>query len=478
MNRMNRLLTIAATCACSLSFLADLAQAQGQPQPAGGGNGTGGNNGGRGGRGGNNGQPGNNGGNNGGQRGGGFGGGMFGGGGGRGMFEPSVTTEELDRYGKMLNMTKSQSEAAKALYDAYEHEYTTAATKAQDEMAAIREEARDDPSRMQDIGELFTKFRAKRTAMETSFFNDVKATLTPEQANTWPAVERVRRRETTMNRGLMAGERADLVKIVDGLKLAGDARKPLDPILDLYQVDLDRELIVRNEVQDKMQGNFRDLMGGDPAKAQKAFDEGRSAGAKVRDVNKRYARQVEAALPDDATKAKFNDVLRRESYPQIYRGQSYAARVAEAAVGLDGLSAEQKTSINEIKDRFTRDYSALNQKMETAYSTRESAITFADISSRIGGGGGGGGGGGRGGFGMVDSEELTTLRDQRRELENTTVEKIQALLNEDQKAKLPSQRGNGNGNGGGAGGGDGGNGGGRNNRNRPANNQPAPNGRT
>ena len=85
---------------------------------------------------------------------------------------------------------------------------------------------------------------------------------------------------------------------------------------------------------------------------------------------------------------------------------------------------------------------------------------------------------------MVDSEELTTLRDQRRELETTTVDKIHALLNEEQKAKLPTQRGNGGGRGG-NGGGDGAGGGGgnggqqRNNRNRPAgNNQPAPNGRT
>ena len=472
MNRTIRLLSVAAAFACSFSLLTELARAQGQPQPGG----AGGDAGGRAGR------------QAGGQRGG--GGGMFGGG-GRAIFEPSVTAEELDKYGKMLNMSKSQSDAAKSLLDAFEHEYSGAATKAQDEMATIREEARDDPSRFQDMGEVLTKFRAKRTAMETSFFSDIKATLTPEQQNTWPMVERTRRRESTMSRGLMSGERADLVKIVDGLKIGADARKPVDPILTLYQTDLDRELITRNEVQDKMQSNFRDLIGGDPAKAQKMFDEGRAVSAKVREVNQRYARQVEAALPDDATKASFSEAVRRESFPAIYRGQSYATRVADAALGLDGLPAEQKLAITEIKDRFNREYAALNTKMEAAYASRETSMTFADITARFGGGGGGRGPGG-GGFGMVDSEELTTLRDQRRELETTTVDKIQALLNEDQRAKLP-QRGNGNGGGGrggtgagmggadngAGGGGNGGNGGGRNNnRARPNNNQPAPNGRT
>ncbi len=480
-NRTNRLLMLAATCACSLSLLADLASAQGQPQPSSGGA-AGDNAGGRGGR-----QPGNRGdnGNNGGQRGGGGGGfgGMFGGG-GRGMMDPSISTEDMDKYAKMLNLTGAQSDAVKALHEAYTQDATNAAQKARDEMDAIREEARDDPSRMSDMGELFTKFRTKRTAMETAFFGDVKATLTPEQQSVWPMVERTRRRETTMNRGQMSGERADLMKIVDGLKLSTDAHKPTEPILDQYQIDLDRELILRNEQQEKMQGNMRDLFsgGGDQSKLQKLIEDNRAASSKLRDVNKRYARQVEAVLPDDATKAKFNEEVRRESFPNIYRGQQYATRIAEAAGAMEGVSAEQKTTISDIKDRYTRDVAAINTKMESEYEKRESTITAAELMGRFGGGGGGQ----RGGGGMIDSEELTTLRDQRRELDTATVDKIQALLTEDQKAKLPQRNGGGRGgdqgggNGaGGNGGGNGGTGGGNRNRNRPATQPPAaPTGRT
>ena len=45
-------------------------------------------------------------------------------------------------------------------------------------------------------------------------------------------------------------------------------------------------------------------------------------------TDKRYARQVENTLPDDAAKARFNEQVRRESFPMIYGGRgggSYAA---------------------------------------------------------------------------------------------------------------------------------------------------------
>jgi hypothetical protein len=448
-----------------LFVLADTVLAQGQPPAGGGGN--------------NNQQPGQRGNRQGGRGQG--GGGMFGG--GRGLYEPSVSSEDMDHYGSILKLTKTQQEAVKSLHDAYVQDFNAAADKARDEMDALREEGGDDSR--QAMGDLFAKFRTKRADMEKSFFNEVKQTLTPDQQAQWPAVERLRRRETTMNRGLMSGEAVDLVKIVDGLKLSADARKPVDPVLDQYQVDLDRELIVRNETQDKMQGNFRDLMQ-DPEKGEKAIQEGRAAATKLRDVNKRYARQIETTLPDDATKAKFDDEVRKASFPRIYRN-SRAMRTIDDAAKLTSLTAEQKTSIDTIKDQFTKELGALRGKMETAYEAREQTITAADIMSRFGGGGGGGGnnGGGRrggGAFGMVSSPELDALSEQQDTLEKTTTDKINAILTPEQKAELPQQRQGGGGrrmDGGGDNNGGGGGGGGRPRGGRPNNTPaPAPSGRT
>lgn len=409
-------MVLAACAACSLSVLAENVLAQGAPQP-----------GGDGAR-----QP-NRGGD--GQRRGGFGGGgMFGGGMGR-MTEPAVSSEDLERYGKMVNLDKAQQQTVKDLYDAYKADTDAMMKSARDKIDAIREEARDDPSRWQELGEEMQKIRTKRTEMEKSFFNDVKLTLTPEQQEKWTGVERLRRRETSIGRGLMSGERVDLVRIVEDLKLKPEQAQPLQATLDQYATDLDRELTARNEVYDRAQGNIRQMMtGGDPEAMQKMMDEGRAASKKVRDVNNRYARQIEGMLPEDA-KAKYQEAVKRASFPMIYR-PTYANRVIDAAADMADLTAEQKQSITEIKERYAREIGTINAKLETESVKREESVTAADMM------GGFGRGGGRGG---MESEEMQTLRNQRRELDTTTIDRIEALLTPEQKAKLPERNADGEG---------------------------------
>lgn len=373
------------------------------------------------------------------------GGGGFGGGGGPGGFggramEPSVTSKEMDQYAQMLGLNKSQKEAVDLLFDAYQQDFNTAAKDMRDRMEKLREEARDsgDAAGWQAFGDEMTKFRNKRQEMETAFFSDIKATLSPQQQEKWPAVERLRRRERTLNRGLMSGERVDVVKLVDDLKLTPEQMKAVTPVLEQYQVELDRELIPRNQLFDQGQNRFREMFqGGDMTEIQKNWDQARAASIKVRDVNSKFARQVEQLLPEDK-QPEFAQAVRRESFPQIYR-PSNATRLLDAAAAMTDLDASQKQAITTLKESFTREYSALSKQMEQAYSTREAAITPADVMGRFGGGGGGGGPRGGGGFGMVDSQELTDLRDKRRDLESQTADKVRSLLTEEQAAKLPSR---------------------------------------
>lgn len=404
--------------------------------------------------------------------GGGFGGGFGGGGFGGRMYDASVTSVDMDKYAKMLGLDKAQQEAVNMLHDAYSKEFAEQADKMRTKMEDMRQEAREaqDPSMWQQMGEEMQKFRTVRTDMETSFFDDVKAVLTPAQAEKWPSIERLRRRESTIGRGLMSGERVDLVKVVDDLKLSDAAKAPLAQVLDQYSADLDRELVARNAVYDEAQNNFRDMFAGnaDPSKMTKMFEDGRAAALKVRDVNTRFARQIEPLLPEDK-RAAFSDEVRRESYPMIYR-TSYANRVIEAAPKIDGLSAEQKQSIQTLSESFNREVATINKQMETATVERETSIKPEEIMGRFGmGGGGGGGGGGRGGFGgnMFDSEKMTELRTQRRELETNTVDKIKAILTEEQQAELPQRGGDGGWGGGGGGGGGAGGGRGGDNADQP-----------
>lgn len=388
---------------------------------------------------------------------------MFGGpgGGGRGL-DPTISTEDVDTMNKTLGLAKDQKEAVKILFDGYQESFGSAAKDIRDKMDAIREEVREtqDFSLFRKLGEHMLTFRDQSTKLEKSFFEDVKTVLTPEQSANWGGFERDRRRIKTLPNGLMSGERVDVVKLVADMKLAEPEAKAIEPVIEQYKTDLDRELEARNKVMDQAQETIRGMFqnfapgggggaGPDMEAVTKAWNQAREASIKLRDVNTRYARQVQTLLPE-ARRPEFDSAVRRESFPAVYR-QSQGQRVVEAAAKFDDLDADQKGAVTQIQENFQRELASLNKQMETQWSKREETLQPADMLPMFGGGGGGGGGqrgrggagGGGGGFnfaGPYDTEEINALRERKRELDRETVEKVKALLKPEQAERLP-QRG-------------------------------------
>jgi Spy/CpxP family protein refolding chaperone len=374
--------------------------------------------------------------------------GGFGGFGGAQMYEPSVSSRDLEGFAKLFGLDASQKDAVKALFDAYQQQFMGGAKKVREEQDAIREQLREErsPELFGEMREKMAAWQKSRDEMEASFLGDFKAVLTDEQAAKWPKFERMRRRETTIGRGLMSGERVDLFKLVDDLKLAQDQRAALDPTLDQYEVDLDRELIERNKMQTEIQEKIRDFFS-DPEKADEWIKKGREAAVKVRDVNRRYFSQLDTQIPEDK-KAEFEKAFKRDSFPQIYREQ-YSTRVVEAALKLKDLTPEQTSGLTAIRDSYYRDMENLQKEMEKAQEDQEMNFSFSGMMNRRrggnndqgnnnrGGGNRGGGPGGPGGF--FDSGPMGELRTKRNDLESGTVDKIKALLNEKQVDALPTR---------------------------------------
>lgn len=373
---------------------------------------------------------------------GGFGGGMFmGGGGGGNPFDPRITSEQLTRYGGMLGLTDDQKEAAKGLYDGYFAAHQEQATKIRTVTESAREQFREtrDPSVWQEIGPKMQEFRTASDTAEKALLEDLKSLLNEEQMAKWPAMERTRRRETTIRRGFVSGERADVIRIVDELKLPEDQHATLTPVLESYEQDLDRELIKRNEIVDQAQnqgGNFMQAFrgGGDTTQIDKLITEGREAAVRVRDVNRRYAKQVEALLPEDKA-GEFNLAFKRESFPQIYR-QRYAQQVITAASGFEDLTQDQRDGLAAIKDTYSREATTLATKAEAATEQQEQNFSIQGMMQR----------------GFQEDPAIVEARNARNKLEEETVAKIRALLNPEQVGKLPERRADGQGPGGGGGG--------------------------
>ena len=326
--------------------------------------------------------------------------GGFGGGGG-GML-PAINSRDLDRYQDMLNLTRDQRDTVKALFEGYQEQSRTIGQEMRDKMAEMRDQMRDgDAASRRGMGDMMITFRNQRQKADDGFFNDVQAVLTPEQKVVWPKVERTRRREQSINRGLMSGERADVIKLVEQENYPADIKAKLTPVLDQYEIDLDRELTARTKLFDENMTKVMDAMGagGDPAqmgeKLQGTLQQTREASVRVRDTNRKAARQVEELLPDDK-KAAFHDAFKQASFPNVYR-PTQASRQIASAMGFADLTDDQKTAIAALKESHARDAAAMEEQLAQATEQQEMTITADQLMRRFGGGMMGGGRGGQGG---------------------------------------------------------------------------------
>jgi hypothetical protein len=253
-----------------------------------------------------------------------------------------------------------------------------------------------------------------------------------------------------MGRGLISGERMDVFKLVEEAKLDADTQAKVDPILARYADDLDREIQNRDQVQKDVFAKMAEAMG-DQEAMQKLIQTGREAAVRVRDVNRKYAREVQSQLPEDK-QFEFAKAVKQASFPNVYN-QTFGERSITSALGLRDITDEQKQTIQTIRDAYTRDLAGLNDKIAAAQEQMEMNFSAGQMMG-----------------GRPDQGELGDLRREKRDLERAAIDKVEAALTEDQKARLPKPEVRGQG--GGRGGDQGGDTGGQNRRQRNRNRNP------
>jgi hypothetical protein len=354
---------------------------------------------------------------------------------GQDMFTPGVDSRELERYQTILSLSREQQDTVRALFEGYNEEFRASATAVREKMTAARERmeaAREDGrqpgdrSGFQEMRGMFQEFRKQRDDMERAFLSDVQSVLTPEQQAQWPVVERVRRRERTVQRGLMSGERVDLIRLVDSQGLPPEVRGELSPVLSEYETELDRALIERNKAYDEGLTRMGDLFGaGDPetarAEAQRVMDAARQASTRVRDVNRKYARQVEQVLPE-AARGRFEREFRQASSPAVYR-ETRTSRELTAAKGFGDLDEGQRQSLAALGESYQRDAGALNDQIARATEEAEESITVDRFF--------------RARRDEIDDGPLGEFWRKRRDLDRITRESLRKLLSPEQIERLP-----------------------------------------
>ncbi len=354
--------------------------------------------------------------------------GAFGGQGG-----PSVTQRDLEDYATMLEMDESQRELTTALFENYRDQIQADAQEFRGVMEEARAEFEEtrDRSAFDGVRERGEALRDRRETLETTFFSDIKSLLTPEQTSHWPKVERTHRRRATLDRGLMSGERVDLIEIAREVEVAGEAQ--VAEALQLYEQDLDRALVHRNAVIEDAFGQVRELFqAGEQDRIERLFENARDASRQVRDTNRRYTEQIAAALPPERAEV-FRSAVREAALPRVYR-PTHAQRSLEAAAGFADLTEDQRAAVAGMRERYRNDVLTINTQLERAIEQAEEdadARRFIRMRFQRGGDRGRGRGGEGGDDGTRD------LMGKRRDLDRQTLALLSEALTEEQIERLP-----------------------------------------
>jgi hypothetical protein len=303
------------------------------------------------------------------------------------------------------------------------------------------------------------EFRDSATKMEQGFLGQFKQILTREQATSWVKLERAMRREKAANGMLVAsGEKTDLVQIVDKLELDKDTRAALTPTLDRYEQDLDKELAARTKVNEEIAAKFQELrpaaganngrnnqaqpgrnnqggrngQGGPGGafremleKMQPLIDKAKGASSKVQEVNRLYAAKIQSQLPEHR-RAAFVKAVKESKFPDVYR-QSNAGRQLAAAAEMTDLDEKQAAAVKALKESYGKKVGDVNEKL-AALTEKDEADRFAQPGLGFGRGGPGGGGG---------NNDLREVRQDKRDLDQDTMDALARILNKDQVARLP-----------------------------------------
>jgi Spy/CpxP family protein refolding chaperone len=351
---------------------------------------------------------------------------QFGGGGGgfgRQGMAPTLNSRDLGRYADILGLDPEQREVAEVLFEGYMEEVQAGIQEFRDEMNTVREEMRSGdggPEGWQAMGDLMEKFRERGEKLQTTMLGDIRAILTDEQAENWPRVERAVRRDQTLRRGFLSGERVDVTRLVDRLELEASVRQELDSVLVQYEIELDKALQARNRMQEDAMEEMRELMRSrDQEAMQDMIEEGRKVSARVRDVNRRYFRQIESQLGTDA-RARFEHAFQQASFPQVYRAQR-GERVLESVLGFEDLSEDQTRSLEAVRSGYERQISAINREHAAEIEESEMNMSVRDLFRR-----------GRGGRDRPGDE----FEGRKRELDEKTLESVRQILTQEQAARM------------------------------------------
>lgn len=347
--------------------------------------------------------------------------------------QQTISRRGLDNYCRLLSFDSDQKEAAIALLEGHQSALNTMQKEMQDSMAGLAEKMQDGgfEEYQKEMPKVMKAMTEKAENLEKGFFNDLKAMCSEEQLAQWPAVERLRRRETAMRFGFVSGSAVDLIAISDRIKPTPTSESEYKETLSAYELEVDRILVNFEQIGKEAQKDmFEPGAMFDMKRIENMMKKFYDAAVQVRDINRNYARKLDGILPD-SDREKLTAEINRRSFPRIYR-DSHTQQILKTALKFDDLKPEQKEQIIAINEAHAREAATINEKWAKAMEEKEAKaggtimVMIQSFQSMSGGG--------------DKDDPVKEQRDARKVLDDKTKDKVEAILTPDQKSKLPAKK--------------------------------------
>ena len=352
-----------------------------------------------------------------------------------------ISTKEFERFVSVLHLDEGQMEIARSLFESMLSEYEDIRRAEQEHSDMLREEFEEtrDPAVFEDMMPIQERSRKQTKELESRFMEDLRLVITDDQAGNWDRLERMRRRDKSLSNPMgVSGAGVDLIQIVDDMDLAESSMHEMSPVLERYELDLDRALVDRNRLSDEQERKFHESH--QPGEGGMAFDieEFQASAAamretelKLREVNQRFAAQL-GGMMDEATRGEFDRMVREASFPKVYR-RSYTGRAFDRAMGFDDLTDDQRSQIEAFREQYERELASVNDRWAAAEAEAEKDGTSQQMM--LGGGN------------MViqiggesQNDAVKDARLARKELDDKYYDRMKQLMTPEQADRLPRKR--------------------------------------
>jgi hypothetical protein len=262
---------------------------------------------------------------------------------------PPVTKSDIRIIDSILGLDESQRSLTGALYDDFFERFRVEAKAIEAELTAMIDESivRQDSTITREAEDKAEQWDQRRLEWRAEFLTDLKLLLDQQQVELWPKVERELRRHDLIGRGRLAGEKVDLIRLVDAHVADWDANTELVEALDRYADQLDRALRARQRaLDDEQTAEFWCTCQDEPYRAREIYEDVLPTRVRVRDINLESFRAIRKLLSEsDAV------VVERAFYSEALRSHSPISPIEtriRAASSLPSLSSAQREQIATI----------------------------------------------------------------------------------------------------------------------------------